>query len=84
MGALHIKGLLKVVDLKKILNSNNFSLIGTSCIVNVSHIKRASYCISLCALYCKLKEAQQNDRPDLTPMEWLRDKSSGSEVCLFW
>ena len=55
MGALHIEQsfliihgqLIKGSGLENILNSNNFSLIGTSSIVDVNHIKRARYCMTV-------------------------------------
>ena len=96
MGDLHIEKLFLVCHgqvirgsgLHDILTANEFSLLGTSSLVDVNDIKRARYCIqvSVCALYIKLCDAHKDSESTIIRMEWLKVKAEENEMlkASFW
>ena len=94
-GALHIEKSLLVIHediikcsgLKQILQENELSVVGTVVIVNVNDIKKARYCIQVCAcaIYKKLKEAHKESNSILPVMDWLQKvRSNQSEMSFYW
>ena len=91
LGALHIEHsllgvhgqLIKGTGLEDILEENNISIIGTSAVVDASHIKRARYCVQLCAcaIYNLMKESHKTSGSDLPLLEWIDKKASESQMC---
>ena len=84
-GQLHIEQSLLVIHgqliegsgLEEILTENKSSTIGLSAVVDVNNIKRARYRLQiiLCALFIKLREAASVSETDLSPYDWLTQKS---------
>ena len=72
--------------LEVILEKNNFSIKGTSAVVDGNDIKRARYClqVSLCVIYKMLKEAHQKSMSNLSMLDWLVDVSKNSGMCFYW
>ena len=63
------------------------SVVGTDVIVNVNDIKKARYCIQVCAcaIYKKLKEAHKESNSILPVMDWLqKGRSNQSEMSFYW
>ena len=93
-GQLHIEQCLLVIHgqmikrsgLLEILTENKFSMIGLSAVVDVNNIKRARYTlqITLCSLFNQLREAMPNSLTDLSPYDWLSQKSKDSTSFLYW
>ena len=61
-------------------------MIGLSAVVDVNNIKRARYTwqITLCALFIKLREATSVNETDLSPYDWLTQKSKNNASFLYW
>ena len=78
--------MIKGLRLLKILNENKFSMIGLSAVVDVNNIKRArcTLQITLCSLFNQLREAMPNNLTDLSPYDWLSQKSKDSTSFLYW
>ena len=93
-GQLHIEQCILVIHgqlikgsgLLEILTENKFSMIGLSAVVDVNNIKRARYTlqITLCALFKLLCDAMPDDIPDLSPYDWLSQKSKENTSFLYW
>ena len=93
-GQLHIEQALLVIHgqlvkgsgLLEILTENKFSMIGLSAVVDVNNIKRARYTLQiiLCSLFQQLREAMSATNTDLTPYNWLTQKSKESTSCMYW
>ena len=93
-GRLHIEQSLLVIHeqlvkgsgLVQILTENKFSMIGLSAVVDVNTIKRARYKlqITLCALFIKLREVASVSETDLSPYNWLTQKSKNNSSFLYW
>ena len=93
-GQLHIEQFLLVIHeqmvkgsgLLEILTENKSSMIGLSAVVNVNNIKRARYTlqITLCSTFNQLREAMPNNLTDLSPYDWLSQKSKDSTSFLYW
>ena len=87
---LHIEQFLLVIHgrliegsgLVQILIENKFSLVGLSAVTYV----RARYTlqITLCALCVRLREAASISEADLSPYDWLTQKSKDNTVFLYW
>ena len=92
-GQLHIEQSLLVIygqliegsGLVQILTENKFYLLGLSAVADVNNVKRARYTlqITLCALYIKLREAASVSETDLSPFDWLTQKSKDNAVFLY-
>ena len=78
--------LIKGSGLLEILRENQFSMIGLSSVVDVNNIKRARYTlhITLCSLFKVLDEAMPDTPTDMSPYNWLEQKSNASSSCLYW
>ena len=78
--------LIKGSELLEILRENQFSIIGLSSVVDVNEIKRARYTlhITLCSLFKLLDEAMPDTPTDMSPYNWLEQKSNASSSCLYW
>ena len=78
--------MIKGSRLLKILNENKLSMIGLSAVVDVNNIKRARYTlqITLCSLFNQLRDAMPNNLTDLSPYDWLSQKSKDSTSFLYW
>ena len=93
-GQLHIEQallimhgiLIKGSGLLEILTQNKFSTIGMGAAVDVNSIKRARYALqlSLCALFTMLEDAAGENLTSMSAYEWLCQKSTESEVFLYW
>ena len=94
-GALHIEksllvihaDIIKGIGLKQILQENELSVVGTNVIVNVNDIKKARYCLQVCAcaIYRKPKEAHKESNSILPVMDWLQKVGSNqSEMSFYW
>ena len=61
-------------------------MIGLSAVVDVNNIKRARYTfqITLCSLFNQLGEAMPDNITDLSPYDWLSQKSKDSTSFLYW
>ena len=61
-------------------------MIGLSAFVDVNNIKRARYTwqITLWALFIKLREATSVNETDLSPYDWLTQKSKNNAPFLYW
>ena len=77
--------LIEGSGLVQILTENQFSLLGISAVVDVNNVKRARYTLqtTLCALYIKLREAASVSETDLSPFDWLTQKSKDNAVFLY-
>ena len=71
--------------LLEILTENKFSTIGLSAVVDVNNIKRARYTlqITLCAMFKLLRDTFP-ENCDLSPYDWLTQKSTESTSFLYW
>ena len=78
--------MIKGSGLLEILTENKFSMIGLSAVVDVNNIKRAKYPlqITLCSLFNQLRAAMPNNLTDLSPYDWLSQKSKDSSSFLYW
>ena len=78
--------MIKGSGLLEILTENKFSMIGLSAVVDVNNIKRARYAlqITFCSLFNQLHEAMPNSLTDLSPYNWLSQKSKDSTSFLYW
>ena len=93
-GGLHIEQSLLVLNgqlikgfgLMEILNPQKLSAIDLSTVVDVSSIKRATYCIqvTLSTFYIKLNQATALDNLNACSYDWLRRRSAEDEICFFW
>ena len=93
-GQLHIEQALLIIHgllikgsgLPEILTQNKFSTIGMGAAVDVNSIKRARYTLqlSLCALFTMLEDAAGENLTNISAYEWLCQKSTESEVFLYW
>ena len=93
-GQLHIEQCLLVIHgqmikgsgLLEILTEKKFSMIGLSAASDVNNIKRARYTlqITLCSRFNQLREAMPNNLTDLSPYDWLSQKSKDSTSFLYW
>ena len=93
-GQLHIEQCLLVIHgqlikgsgLFEILTENRFSMIGLSAVVDVNNIKRARYTlqITLCSLFCLLRNAMSNDPTNVSLYDWLTFKLKESTSFLYW
>ena len=93
-GQLHIEQALLIIHgllikgsgLLEILTQNNFSTIGLAAAVDVNNIKRARYALQLClcALFTMLEDAAGEALSNMSAYEWLCQKSTESEVYLYW
>ena len=94
LGGLHIElclltihgELIKGSGLHEILVNSDLSIIGTGAILSGGHIKQARYCmqVAACAIYMKLEEACKNAESNLTPIQWLEEKSQYNQMCFYW
>ena len=77
---------MKGSGLLEILRKNQFSMTGLSLVVDVNIIKRARYTlqITLCSLFKLLDEARSDTPTDMSPYNWLEQKSNVSTSCLHW
>ena len=93
-GQLHIEQCILVIHgqliegsgLLEILTENRFSMIGLSAVVDVNNIKRARYTlqITLCSLFKLLRDAMPDDIRELSPYDWLSQRSKESTSFLYW
>ena len=78
--------LIEGSGLLEILTENKFSMIGLSAVVDVNKIKRARYTlqITLCSLFKLLRDAMPDDIRELSPYDWLSQRSKESTSFLYW
>ena len=76
--------IIKGSGLKKILSSNDLSIIGTSAVVDVNDIKHAWYCLQIasCAVFRKWKDAYVQSNSLLPILDWLQNRSIERKMCL--
>ena len=86
-GQLHIEqSWIEGSGLEESLTENKFSMIGLSPVVDMNNIKRARFTLQiiLCALFIKLREAASVSEMDLSPFDWLTQKSKENASFLYW
>ena len=78
--------LIEDSGLVQIVTENKFSMIGLSAVVDVNNMKRTRYTlqITLCALFIKLPDAASASETDLSPCDWLPQKSKDNTWFLYW
>ena len=78
--------LIEVSGLVQILTKHKFSLLRLSVVVDLNNVTSARYTlqITLCALYIKLREDALVSETNLSPYDWLTQKSKDNAVFLCW
>ena len=71
--------IIKGSGLETILEGANLSTKGVSTIVDVNDIKRSRCCLQVTV--CALEIAHSSRGSDLSPLQWLEERSTVSQIC---